>query len=141
MRLELTRKGDYAIRAVVALARHAPDLVPAPRLAEETAIPRRFVGQVMTDLVQAGIVETRLGRAGGYRLATAPGDLNLLEVVQAVEGNVRRRSCVLRDAPCQRDGACDVHEVFSAAQDALLAELAEATIASIVARSAGSADS
>lgn len=141
MRLELTRKGDYAIRAVVALARHAPDLVAAPRLAQETAIPRRFVAQVMTDLVQAGIVETRLGRAGGYRLAVSPDDLSLLAVVQAVEGDVRRRSCVLRDAPCQRDGACDVHEVFAAAQDALLAELADATIASVVARSARPASS
>ncbi len=134
MRLELTRKGDYAIRAAIALARRAPELVPAPRLAAETGIPRRFVGQVMTDLVQAGIVETRLGRAGGYRLARSPHALSLLEVVQAVEGDVRRRSCVLRSAPCLIDGACDVHEVFAAAQDALLAELGGATIASIAAR-------
>src|SRR5262245_4003064 len=131
MRLELTRRGDYAIRAVVALARHAPDVVGAARLSQETGIPRRFVAQVMTEVVRAGIAEARLGRAGGYRLARPAESVSVFDVVDAVEGDVRRRSCVLRNAPCQREGSCDVHEVFMAAQDALLAELRAATIASI----------
>ena len=132
MRLELTRRGDYAMRAVIALARHAPDVVGAARLAEETGIPRRFVAQVMSEVVRAGIAEARLGRSGGYRLRRPAASVSLLDVVEAVEGDVRRRACVLRNAPCQRDGACDVHGVFVAAQDALLAELRDATIASII---------
>jgi Rrf2 family protein len=132
MRLELTRRGDYAIRAVIALARHAPEVVGAARLAQETGIPRRFVPQVMTEVVRSGIAEARLGRSGGYRLKRPAGSLSLLEVVEAVEGDVRRRSCVLRNMPCQVGGTCDVHGVFMAAQDALLAELRGATIASII---------
>jgi Rrf2 family protein len=132
MRLELTRRGDYAIRAVIALARHAPEVVGATRLAEETGIPRRFVAQVMTEVVRSGIAEARLGRSGGYRLIRPAREVSILDVVAAVEGDVGRRSCVLRNAPCGRDGTCDVHGVFMAAQDALLAQLRGATIASLL---------
>ena len=135
MRLELTRRGDYAIRAVLALGRaDAAEVIPAPRLAAMTGIPPRFVAQVMTEIVRAGIAETKVGRAGGYRLARDPASISLLEVVEAVEGDPRRRLCVFSNAPCLLDGECDVHAVFAAAQDALLAELADSTIAELAAR-------
>ncbi len=135
MRLELTRRGDYAIRAVIALGRaEAGAVVPAPRIARLTGIPPRFVAQVMTEVVRAGIAETRVGRSGGYRLTRDPTAISLLEVVEAVEGDPRRRVCVFSTSPCLRDGECDVHAVFAAAQDALLAELADVTIAELSAR-------
>lgn len=134
MRLELTRRGDYAIRAVIALGRvDTGEVMSAPRLAALTGIPPRFVAQVMAEIVRAGIAEARVGRSGGYRLARDAATITLLEVVEAVEGDPRRRVCVLRDSPCLRDGSCDVHSVFAAAQDALLLELAQATIAKLAA--------
>lgn len=135
MRLELTKRGDYAIRAVIALGRHAPAVVGAPRLAEETGIPRRFVVQVMGDIVRSGIAEARLGRAGGYRLARPAGDITMLDVVAAVERDLGRHACVLRNAPCGQDGTCDVHDVFSAAQGALLEVLRGATLDDVIATS------
>ncbi len=135
MRLELTRRGDYAIRAVLVLGRsYGEEVIPAPRLAALTGIPPRFVAQVMTDIVRAGIAETKVGRSGGYRLARDPTSISLLEVVEAAEGDPRRRLCVFNSSPCLRDGECDVHAVFAAAQDALLAELGESTIAQLAAR-------
>lgn len=135
MRLELTKRGDYAIRAVIALGRHAPEVIGAPRLAEETGIPRHFVVQVMSDIVRSGIAEARLGRAGGYRLARPAQDVTMLDVVAAVERDLGRHACVLRNAPCGEDGTCDVHDVFSTAQAALLDVLRSATIASLLATS------
>lgn len=132
MRLELTRRGDYAIRAVIALARHAPEVVGATRLAQETGIPRRFVAQVMAEVVRSGIAEARLGRSGGYRLGRPAESVSVLDVVEAVEGDVGRHVCVLRNASCALDGTCDVHGVFAAAQDALLDELRVTTIASLL---------
>ncbi len=141
MRLELTRRCDYAIRAVIVLARHAPEVMGASRLAAEAGIPRRFVPEVMAQVVRAGIAETRLGRAGGYRIGRPPGDISVLDVVIAVEGDVRRHACVLRNAPCGSDGTCDLHGVFRAAQDALLHELRRATIAGVLASSAAATSS
>ena len=72
MRLELTKRADYAIRTVLALARAADDeRLSARRVAEEQGIPERFLAQVMRDLVRAGLVEGTIGRNGGYRLARA----------------------------------------------------------------------
>jgi Rrf2 family protein len=134
MRLELTRRADYAVRAAIALSRRPDSVLSGARLAADMQIPPRFVTQVMGDLVHAGIVEARTGRSGGYRLSRPADEISVLAVVQAVEGDARRRTCVLRGGPCARDGVCDVHEVFSSAQDALLARLATASLASVANR-------
>ena len=132
MRLELTRRADYAVRAMLELARADAGLVSGPAIAAAASIPRRFVAQVMGDLVGAGLAEARTGRSGGYRLSRPAERISILEVVEAVEGDARRRTCVLRAAPCLRDGACEVHAIFSAAQDALLDRLGAASLASVV---------
>jgi Rrf2 family protein len=78
--------------------------------------------------VRAGLVEASPGRGGGYRLTRAPDEVTLLEVIEAVEGDIRRRTCVLRADACAADRACGVHDLFAAAQDALLEQLAAATV-------------
>ena len=133
MRLELTRRADYGVRAMLALARHEGDEpLSAARIAGSMAIPPRFVGQVMGDLVSAGFVEARTGRGGGYRLRRRPTEISILAIVEATEGDSRRRVCVLRNAPCSVDGQCDVHSIFQAAQDALIERLSAATLGSAV---------
>ena len=134
MRLELTKRGDYAVRAMLALAR-APDgtLLSARRIAEAMDIPVRFLPQVLGDLSRAGLVVAAPGRTGGYRLARPAASVSLLDVIEAVEGDSRRRTCVLRGAPCGLDGYCDVHAAFYAGQEALLAALDGASLASLVA--------
>jgi Rrf2 family protein len=138
VRMELTKRGDYAVRAMLALAR-APDgqLISVRRIAEEMTIPVRFLPQVMGDLAAAGLVEATTGRAGGYRLARPATEVSLLDVVEAVEGDSRRRTCVLRGGPCALDGSCDVHDVFFAAQDAMLQALAQARLADLPLRRGG----
>jgi Rrf2 family protein len=130
MRLELTQRGAYAVRASITLARVSDGgLLPSSAIAREMRIPPRFLPQVMADLVRAGIVEAQVGRRGGYRLARPAATLSLLEVIEAVEGEARRKTCVIRGSPCGDGVRCDVHAVFEAAQDALLAELSGTSIA------------
>jgi Rrf2 family transcriptional regulator, iron-sulfur cluster assembly transcription factor len=137
MKLELTRRGSYAIRAAIALARIDGDSVTsAARIAAAMGIPPRFLPQVMGDLVRAGIVEGVVGRGGGYRLARDPHRISLLEVIKAAEGDTRRRTCVLRGVECGQSTTCDVHGVFAAAQSALLAELDGTSIADVLAQPA-----
>jgi Rrf2 family iron-sulfur cluster assembly transcriptional regulator len=134
MKLELTRRAAYAIRAVITLAREdGGDVVPASTIAREMHIPVRFLPQVLGDLSRAGLVEARLGRSGGYRLTKSPAAVSLLDVIEATEGDTRRRSCVLTGLPCGESAeTCDVHELFSDAQAALLERLGSANIADVV---------
>lgn len=136
--MELTKRGDYAVRAVLALARTpAGKLLSVRRIAEEMSIPVRFLPQVMGDLVAAGIVEATTGRAGGYRLTRPSSAISVLDVVEAVEGDSRRRTCVLRGGPCGLDGHCDVHDLFFEAQDAMLQVLGQARLADLPVRRGG----
>jgi Rrf2 family transcriptional regulator, iron-sulfur cluster assembly transcription factor len=132
MRLELTKRGDYAVRAMLALARGSGNgLLSARRIADAMAIPVRFLPQVLADLQRAGLVEAAPGRAGGYRLSRDAEAISLLDVIEAVEGDSRRRSCVLRGGPCGIDGHCDVHEVFFQGQEALRSTFAASTLADL----------
>jgi Rrf2 family transcriptional regulator, iron-sulfur cluster assembly transcription factor len=137
MRLELTKRGDYAVRAMLALARDGDRLRSARSIADEMTIPPRFLPQVMGDLVRAQLVDSVPGRAGGYRLARPATEIRLLDVIEAIEGGSRRETCVLRGGPCSRDGACDVHDTFIAAEDAMLERLGRATLAGLARAPAG----
>jgi Rrf2 family protein len=136
--LELTHRGAYAIRAVLTLAREDGDgVVPARTIAQQMDIPVRFLPQVLGDLSRAGIVEARLGRAGGYRLSRPSSRISILEVIEATEGDTRRQTCVLTGERCgQSTFPCDVHAVFSDAQVAILARLAATTVADVLSSSA-----
>jgi Rrf2 family protein len=133
MRLELTKRADYAIRAVLALSRAIDgERLSARRIAADERVPERFLPQVMGDLVRAGLVEGTVGRGGGYRLAKPSAEISLLDVVEAVEGDSRRRVCILRGGPCALAVACDVHAVFAAAQDDVLGRLGSTTVAAAI---------
>lgn len=132
MRLELTKRGDYAVRAMLALARDGgASLLSARRIAAEMSIPPRFLPQVMGDLVRAQLVDSTPGRAGGYRLSRRAPEISLLAVIEAIEGGSRRQSCVLRGGSCRLDGVCAVHDTFIAAEEAMLERLDGVTLADL----------
>jgi Rrf2 family protein len=117
---------------MLALARGSGNgLLSARRIAGAMEIPVRFLPQVLSDLQRAGLVEAAPGRAGGYRLSRAASAISLLDVIEAVEGDSRRRGCVLRGGPCGVDGHCDVHEVFFRGQEALRGTFAQSTLAEL----------
>jgi Rrf2 family transcriptional regulator, iron-sulfur cluster assembly transcription factor len=134
MRLELTKRADYGVRAMLALT-DVPDpgVLSVRRIADAMDIPVAILPRVMGDLARCCLVVPVTGRTGGYRLARPADQINLLEVIEAIEGDSRRQTCVLRGGPCGRDGFCAVHLVFFAAQEALLARFAAASLATLAA--------
>jgi Rrf2 family protein len=132
MRLDLTKRSDYAIRAMLALAMVRGKLISSRRIAEQMKIPPRFLPQIMGDLTRAGLVIAHPGRAGGYQLADDAHATTLLRVIEAVEGDPHRRICVMRGTPCGADGECGVHTIFFSAEEALLETLASATLGSVI---------
>lgn len=132
MRLELTRRGDYAVRAMLALS--APDAEPwlsATRISGAMSIPERFLPRVLRELARSGLVEARTGRTGGYRLARPAARITVLDVIAAVEPDDDPRRCILRGIPCGLDGRCAVHETFTEARSAMLDRLAATTLADL----------
>lgn len=134
MRLRLTKRTDYAIRACLLLAVTPDVAVSSRRIAERMDIPDRFLPQVLADLGRAGLVDATAGKNGGYRLRREPATLTLLELVEAVEGPTRSEQCVLEDRACDDGRPCALHPVWSAAQSAFLRVLASTSLAEIAAR-------
>src|SRR6478609_10502402 len=85
--MHVTAKADYAVRAVVELAAGSQD---SPRKVDEVAraqgIPVSFLENILTQLRSSGIVRSQRGPEGGYWLAQPAGELNLAQVIRAVEG-------------------------------------------------------
>lgn len=134
MRLELGRRGDYAVRAMLALAGDDDGAwISAPRISDAMRIPAGFLPRIMRDLAAAGLVEARTGRSGGYRLARAAAEISLMDVIRAADPEDDGRQCVLRGIPCGLDGVCIVHHSFDAARSALQERLAAATLDKLVA--------
>ena len=128
MRLQLTRRGDYAIRAMLLLARDQDEVLSGAEIARRTNIPERIVSQVMGQLVRTGLARARIGRHGGYRLGEEGRETPILAIVEAVEGDARRQRCVLSGLQCNADNRCQVHDIFASAQEALISRLAEASL-------------
>lgn len=89
--MRLSNAQSYAISAVVQLAQVQLAQEPSRRLScklicEHANIPERFVMSIMRKLVEAGWVDGKLGAGGGYRLSLPPGEITLLDLLEAVEG-------------------------------------------------------
>lgn len=142
MRVTLTLRGDYAVRAMLSLAQHeietardggtAATPLSAARIATRMRIPGRFVAHVLADLGRARLVVGSTGRNGGYRLGQPAGRIDLLRIIDAAEPEAATRRCVLRGIPCDPTGRCAVHDTFSGATAALRAELARTTLGDLV---------
>lgn len=139
MRLELGRRADYAVRAVVDLARHHGNgsRRKGREIAGEMEIPRSYTPQILAELVRVGLVDSVAGPDGGYVLSRRPAEISLLEVITAVEGELGSSECVLRGGPCRWDDTCAVHVPWWRAQQALRDELERTSFQDIAEIDAG----
>jgi Rrf2 family protein len=136
MNLTLSSRGDYVVRAAVALAA-AWDGRGAYRkireVAEEMGLPASYTPQVLGLLARAGLAEAKAGRDGGYRLTRAPARISLLEVIEAAEGHLVSERCPLRGGPCRWDDVCALHPTWVAASEAIRRTLSRTSLASVAA--------
>jgi Rrf2 family protein len=131
--VRVSAKADYAIRAVVELAAAGAGPVKGERIAQAQEIPLKFLENIMSDLRQAGIVGSRRGAEGGYWLARPADEINLAQVIRAVEGplaNVRGR----RSEAVEYHGSAErLREVWVAVRASLRNVLETVTVADVAA--------
>lgn len=90
----ITRKTDYALRALVYLKENKDRKVPTREIAEVLGIPYKFLTQILLDLVRSGIITSERGSKGGMSLRADPNKLSLLEIVEASEGPFLLHQCL-----------------------------------------------
>jgi Rrf2 family protein len=131
--MRLTRAGEYAVRCVLYLASRGVGVLCARKeIARQMDIPDQFLGKIAQQLARAGAIEIVQGAKGGFRLVVAPEQLTLLEVVEAVIGEIFLNDCIMRPESCNRSHACAVHCIWAKAKDQLRQTLQEANFARIL---------
>jgi len=130
MRLELRRRTDITLRAVAALADGAR--WRAGDLAERAGTTPAYLAHLVGPLTRRGWVDSAPGPTGGHRLVADLETLSLLDLIEAVEGPTDDGRCVMADQPCPAPAPCAIHDAWSRAREALLAELAATPLRSLL---------
>ncbi|MBI3763588.1 MAG: Rrf2 family transcriptional regulator [Chloroflexi bacterium] len=130
--MEITRQADYAVRAVLEIA-NLPEgrRISTAEVAERQRIPVTFLAKIIAQLAITGIVETTRGAHGGVRLARPPEAINMLEVIEAIDGPVTLNACVIDPANCVFASECAVRDVWCDAQSMLTGKLRATTFAQL----------
>lgn len=126
--MKLTRAGEYAVRCVLFVAGCDPgEIVRRQDIASAMQIPSEFLSKIAQQLARSGFIEIVQGPKGGYRLLKTPEEITLLDVVEAVNGEIFLNDCVMRPESCFRNAECSVYLVWKKAREQLRATLREAT--------------
>ena len=118
--MRISAKADYAVRALVVLARHAgPDEGPVTvdRIAREGGIPPRFLEGILAEVRRAGLVDSKRGAEGGYRMAHDPADVRVADVVRVIDGPIMQVAGRDPDDVDYPPGLDAIREVWRAAGD------------------------
>jgi Rrf2 family protein len=87
--VKLSKRTEYGLRAVVQLARLWPrHFVQSRDLSQEEKLPNKFLESILLALRRGGFLESKVGSGGGYRLARAPKDISVGELVRRLEGRL-----------------------------------------------------
>src|ERR1043165_906374 len=138
--MKLSVRGEYALRALLVLGlNYDKQVVRIQTISQQQNIPKRFLEQILNDLKSAGVVESKRGGTGGYRLARAPPDLSLATVIRHLEGALSPVSCVserfYEKCSCPDESRCAIRSVMKEVREAIVRILERVTIADICERS------
>lgn len=131
--MQITRQADYALRAMLYLARMKPDERSATSvIAEVQHIPPSFLAKIISQLSIAGLIKTSRGARGGVTLARQPAEISLLEVVEAIDGPILLNECTGGQPICPFGDDCPIHSIWCDTQKQLVERLRATTYGSLI---------
>ncbi|HID63716.1 MAG TPA: Rrf2 family transcriptional regulator [Anaerolineae bacterium] len=133
--MELSRRADYGVRLILELAMlPAGTVLSTQEIAARQGLPTLFLAKIVAQLALAGLVRTQRGTGGGVILARPAEEINLRQVVEALDGPLALNYCLARPNECYRQPFCPVREVLAQAQADLVCRLEETDFASLAQR-------
>ena len=127
----VTRKADYAIRCVLHLSRDPESVTSVEEISRVMFVPKTFLAKILQSLMKAGIVTSTRGIKGGFQLARRPKDINLLEVIEAIQGPSAPNVCAIDKRMCQLSSRCTVHPVWIKIREMVEKELKKTNFADL----------
>lgn len=129
----LSATAEYALRAIIALAKLAPGQTLLGRdLAERTGVPAAYLARVLWELKRCGMVAAERGQGGGYRLARPAGQISLREIIARFDPVRADPGCLLWGAkPCDQQQPCALHEQWRPIRAAYVDFVTRTTVADL----------
>lgn len=119
---------DYGILAMVELARDG-GILSAQRLSDRIHVETPTVSKVLKLLAQAGLVTSSRGANGGYRVARSAGEINVAEVIAAIEGPIAMTECSVEQGLCSVEHSCSMRSNWQRISLALADALTKVSLA------------
>src|SRR2546426_2995316 len=134
--MKLSLRGEYALRALLVLGlEHDLSVISIQAISRQQNIPKRFLEQILNDLKSAGLVESKRGVAGGYRLRRSPERVTLAEIIRHIEGPLAPVSCVsekfYEKCSCPDESRCAIRSVMKETRDAIVSIMDRVTLAEL----------
>jgi Rrf2 family protein len=102
----LTKQTDYAIRAILDLARQTNGFVSSREISKREEIPLHFLRRILQTLTKGGLVESKEGVTGGVRLKAASGKIKIADLIRMFQGDIRLAECMFRKKICSNRKTC-----------------------------------
>ncbi len=131
--MQITRQADYALRAMLYLARLEPtERAATSQIAEIQRIPPSFLAKIISQLSIAGLIHTSRGARGGVSLARQPESISILEVVEAIDGPIALNECTVSKGACPFGEDCPLRPIWCGSQEELVERLRTTTFAQVL---------
>jgi Rrf2 family protein len=128
--MQITRQADYALRAMLYLAQlEQGQRAATSQIADEQHIPPSFLAKIISQLSIAGLIHTSRGARGGVSLAHAPGEISVLEVVEAIDGPIALNECTHSVSACPFGDSCPLRPLWCDTQAELVEKLRSTSFA------------
>jgi Rrf2 family protein len=131
--MRITRQADYALRAMLYLARQDPTKRAATsHIAEHQHIPSSFLAKIISQLSIAGLITTSRGAHGGVSLSRKPDDISILEVIEAIDGPVSLNDCTGNPKSCVFGEDCPLRTLWCGTEKDLVEKLRSSSFAQFI---------
>src|SRR6185503_78202 len=137
--MKLSLRGEYSLRALLVLGLNfQQSVVRIQTISQQQNIPKRFLEQILNDLKSSGVLESKRGVKGGYRLARPPEQIKLATVIRQIEGALAPVSCVsefyYERCSCPNESTCAIRSVMKEVRDAIVKILEQVSLAQLCER-------
>lgn len=132
--MQLTRYTDYALRVLIYLAHKGDELATISEISTAYAVSENHLMKIVHDLAKQGYITTLRGKGGGMRLARAPAEINLGEVVRNTEETLHVVECLANDydGTCRLSPSCRLKSLLQEAHDAFFKHLDRYTVKDLI---------
>lgn len=130
-----TKTGEYAIRAILFLARQPKDiLVMSVDIAKKQEIPTHYLAKILQRMAKFGYVDSFKGRGGGFKITELAKKSSILEIVEKIEGPVINQKCVTGLKECDEKNPCPLHDEWDALRNRIYNLISSKTVEEVAAK-------